>query len=98
MDIPIAAASYAGAVMGVLGGIVGAYVSIRNTKTAAERRFMVRASIWAWIGISAFLVVLFLLPSPWRWLIWVPYAILLPLGIRYVNRRQTAIRQGDREA
>ncbi len=87
-----------GIVIGILGGVVGTYFSIHNTKTPAERRFMVRASIGVWFGISVFLTVLFLLPSSWRWLAWLPYPIALPLGVRYINQRQTAISESDRNA
>ena len=87
-----------GGCIGVLGGVVGTYFSIHNTKTPAERHFMVRAAIWTWLGVSAFLAVLFILPVTWRWLAWPPYAIILPLAIRYMNRRQNAIRESDRNA
>lgn len=85
-----------GSAIGIIGGIVGTYFSIHNTKTPVERRFMVRASIWVWLGVSVFLAVLFLVPSPWRWLAWLPYAIILPLAIRYMDRRQNAIRESSR--
>jgi cell division protein FtsW (lipid II flippase) len=87
-----------GSVIGILGGLVGTYFSIHNTKTPAERRFMVCAAIWTWLGVFAFLAVLFLIPVPWRWLAWLPYVIILPLAIRYMNRRQNAIRESDRNA
>ncbi len=87
-----------GGCIGILGGVVGTYFSIHNTKTPAERRFMVRAAIWIWLGVSAFLAALFTIPVPWRWLAWLPYVIILPVAIRYMNRRQNAIRESDRNA
>jgi hypothetical protein len=33
-----------------------------------------------------------LLPRPYNLLLWVPYAIALPLGIRAANRHQASIR------
>ena len=87
-----------GGFIGILGGVVGTYFSIHSTKTPVERRFMVRAAIWTWLGVSAFLAALFLIPVPWRWLAWLPYAIILPFAIRHMNRRQNAIRESDRNA
>jgi len=56
---------------------------------------MVRVAIVAWIGITLFLVHLFVLPSPYRWLIWIPYGVTLPLAIVYLNRKQQAIRSDE---
>ena len=87
-----------GSCIGILGGVVGTYFSIHNTKTPVERRFMVRKAIWTWLGVTAFLAALFLIPIPCRWLAWLSYAIIFPLAIRHMNRRQSAIRESDRNA
>lgn len=84
-----------GGVLGLAGGVVGTYCSIRNTNGPRERRFMVRAAIVTWIAAVTFLVLLFVLPSPWRWLLWIPYGILLPTGIIVGNRRQQQIRREE---
>ena len=52
----------AGGVVGVMGGIVGTYFSIKNTKGPKERAFAIRAAALCWLGVSAFLACLFLLP------------------------------------
>jgi hypothetical protein len=39
-----------------------------------------------------FLALLLFLPTPYRFLLWIPYGILLPIGIRYWNERQAEIR------
>ena len=93
---PSTLAPLVGGAVGVLGGIVGTYFSIHNTKSPAERRFIGRAAAWTWFGLSIFLAVLFLLPEPWRWLVWIPYTFILPFAIRHMNRRQNAIRESDR--
>jgi hypothetical protein len=49
-------------------------------------------SLVAWLGVTLFLVLLFILPSPWKHLMWIPYGVLLPIGIVRCNRRQAAIR------
>ena len=81
-----------GGVIGLLGGIVGTYFSIKNTAGPRERAFMIRVAVVAWIGITAFLIGLMMLPRPYNFLMWVPYAIALPLGIVWCNRRQRTIR------
>ena len=81
-----------GGSLGLLGGVIGTYFSITRTNGPRERAFMVRVSIWTWIGVTVFLVALLLLPSPWRFLMWIPYGIALPLGIRWGNTQQTRIR------
>jgi hypothetical protein len=81
-----------GGALGLLGGAVGTYFSIKNTAGPRERAFMIRMSAVAWIVISAFLAGLLLLPQPYNWLLWIPYAIGLPLAIVRLNRRQAEIR------
>ena len=81
-----------GSVIGLAGGVVGTYYSIKNTAGPRERSFMVRVSAIAWVAVTAFLAGLLLLPKPYNWLLWVPYAIALPLSIRSLNHRQRQIR------
>lgn len=84
-----------GAVVGLAGGVIGTYCSIRNTRGPRERQFMVRVAIVTWIAVVTFLVLMLMLPSPWRWLLWIPYAILLPTGIILGNRRHQQIRREE---
>ena len=84
-----------GGVIGLAGGAVGTYASIKNTAGPRERQFMVRVAIAAWVGITIFLVLVFVLPSPYRWLIWIPYSVALPLAIVSLNRKQQAIRSDE---
>jgi len=84
-----------GGLGGLAGGVIGTCFSIRNTKGPRERAFVMKASAICWVGCLVFLGLLFILPSPYRWLLWIPYAILLPIGIGAWNRRQFAIRQEE---
>lgn len=84
-----------GGALGIAGGIVGTYFSIRNTASPRERAFMVRVSAVTWLGVTAFLAGLLLLPRPYNWLMWLPYAIALPVGIVWINRRQAQIRSEE---
>jgi len=78
--------------IGLLGGIIGSYCSIKNTKGPRERAFMVRATIICWIGISAFILGMWFLPTPYRFGLIPIYVIALLLAIRTCNKRQALIR------
>jgi hypothetical protein len=84
-----------GAVIGIMGGVIGTYFSIRNTAGPRERDFVVRASALTWVVVAAFLVVLGCTPMPYRALVWVPYLLLLAPAIRAFNRRQEEIRRQE---
>ena len=86
-----------GCVIGVAGGIVGTYFSIRNTSGSREKAFIIKASIIMWIAGIAFITLLLVLQTPWRFLIWIPYGILLPLGIVTWNRTLQRIREEESE-
>ena len=81
-----------GGILGFAGGAIGTYASIKNTAGPRERQFMVRTAIVAWVLITLFLILLFVLPNPYRWLVWIPYGVTLPLAIVSLNRKQQAIR------
>lgn len=85
----------AGSALGVAGGIIGTFFSIKNVKGPIERSFMIKSAVVCWIAIVMFLGLLLFLPVPYRYFVWIPYGILLPLGIIYGNRRQQAIRQQE---
>ncbi len=76
-----------GSVIGVAGGAVGTYFSISRAKGDSARAFMIKSSVVVWLLVSAFVAAVVLLPTPWKHLIWVPYGVMLPLGIRYSNKR-----------
>jgi uncharacterized membrane protein YfcA len=84
-----------GGVLGLIGGIFGTYCSIRNTNGPKEKAFMIKASIIGWIGIIVFLVLMFLLPDPYRFYLWIPYGIILPIAIIRGNKIQAKIRQEE---
>ena len=81
-----------GGIGGLAGGITGTYFSIRNTHGPKERRFAIKASMIAWAAVSLFLGLLFIIPQPYRWLLWIPYAILLGPAIVAWNQKQARIR------
>ncbi len=86
-----------GGVIGIAGGMVGTWFSIRNTSGSKERLFMIRTAVAGWVFITLFLLLFFILPHPYRWLLWIPYGILLPLGIIYSNKTQQKIREQEEQ-
>lgn len=85
----------AGSTIGILGGIFGTWRSIAATREPRERALMIRAAMGTWIGVAAFLAGTLLIAPPYNHLLWVPYAILLPLSIHWLNRRQAQIREQE---
>lgn len=86
-----------GGIIGVTGGIIGTYFSIKNTNGHKERSFVVKASVIFWVVEIIFIALLLALPSPYKWFMWLPYSILLPVGITYINKRLQKIRQEEVE-
>jgi len=85
----------AGGVLGIAGGIIGTYFSIKNTGGPRERAFMIKACVVCWIAVLIHLSVVLLAPTPYRHFAWLPYSILLPLGIVYGNRKQRRIAEEE---
>jgi len=83
-----------GSLIGIAGGLIGTYFSVKNTNGPREQAFMIRSAIVCWVGVGVFLAVMFFVPQARLW-IWIPYGILLPLGIRHTNRKQMAIRRAE---
>lgn len=84
-----------GTLGGVVGGVAGTYFGIKNTHSPKERAFVVRAAVLLWIGVIAFVLLMLWLPSPYKYLLWIPYAILLPYSVFSLNRRISQIRQDE---
>jgi hypothetical protein len=84
-----------GSAIGICGGMVGTYFSIRNTNGPKERSFVIKATAMTWLAVAIFLCALLLLPSPYNKLMWLPYGVFLGFGIRKFNETQKRIR--DRE-
>ena len=79
-----------GSIVGLAGGLIGAYCDFKKAYGPRERRCVIRAGI-AWLAIvGLFLALLMLLPEH-RLSIFVAYAIILPVGIKYGSRRCSAI-------
>lgn len=92
MRIAIWAGPVLGGLIGILGGAIGTYFSIKNTKGPHERAFMVRASVVCWVGVTIFVLGIWFVPAPYSYGLVAIYVVALVLAIRYWNRRQAAIR------
>lgn len=79
----------------IIGGIIGTYFSIKNTKSPRERAFVVKSSIVCWVFVLAFILGMALLPGVYKlWL--VPFYVgSLLFGIRSWNRKQAQIRSEE---
>jgi hypothetical protein len=81
-----------GAAIGLLGGIVGTWASLRHARGPRERAFVVKVCVVTWVAVLATVGLMLGLPSPWRFLVWIPYPILLTWGIQRANREQARLR------
>jgi len=87
--------SLVGIVLGVGGAIFGTAMTIRNTRSPRERAFAIRASIICWVLAIVFVAAMASIPTWHKHLLWIPYAILLPFGIRAWNKAQFQIRNDE---
>lgn len=84
-----------GSIGGILGGVFGTWCAVRNCAGPRERAYIVRVAVVGWLLVLGFVAALLLLPHPERMWLWLPYGILLSLGIVTVNRRQQQLRQEE---
>lgn len=59
---------------------------------------MIGYSVAIWVGGFLFVGLLVLLPSPYRWFMWIPYSIIFPLVIVFANRVLQRIRAEESAA
>jgi len=85
----------AGGILGVIGGIIGSYFSIKNTNGPKEKTFMVKTSICMWLLVVILLFCVFLIPVPYGFFAFAPYAIILPVGISILNKKQKKIKEEE---
>jgi hypothetical protein len=84
-----------GPLLGVLGGAVGTYFTVRNTEGPRERAFTIKGAVVCWVLVALFLMGALLMPGRVRFALWVAYAMLLGVGIRWWNMTQCRIRREE---
>ena len=85
-----------GGLAGVIGGLTGSYLCIRNARRPKERAFMVKAVALCWILVVSFVALEILLPGPYGGWLWAPYLIGLLLAVRHWSKRWKEIREEER--
>jgi hypothetical protein len=81
-----------GSVLGILGGAIDTYCTIANTNGSRERAYMIKVAALCWLVVLTFLGFLFVTPSRFQVLLWLPYVLVLPFAIRMANQRHQEIR------
>ena len=84
-----------GSAVGLAGGIIGTYFSIKNADGPGERNLVYRFVIAISIGIGIFLIGLFTFPAPYNHLLWIPYCLMLSVSIRRYNETLARIRDNQ---
>ena len=84
-----------GSIVGTMGGILGTYLSIASAKGPIERAFIKKAAVIAWIAVSVFLGLLFMIPKPYNYLLWIPYAVAMLIGAPKLRKKHTEIRRSE---
>lgn len=84
-----------GMTLGLAGGIIGTYFSLKNTRTEKERSLMIKFVVGFWaFGLAALSLMLLaafdVLPQAVYWVVWITFMCLLGpfivLGNRYLDR------------
>ena len=84
---------FIGILIGIGGGIIGCYYSIKNTNGPKERKFMIKFVIVVAVIVTALLGVVFSVGYPAAFWVMAPFfGIVLPAMIYFANRKQKEIR------
>lgn len=80
-------------------GVFTTYTSIRNARGPKEKTFVLWNNFFAWLVIVVLLGLMYLLPSPYRYLLLIPYFLHLPVVVyRYATKVQLIRRLEEIEA
>ncbi len=84
-----------GSLIAIAGGLIGTYFGIKNSNVPRERAFTIRSAIVCCIGVVLFFAVTVFFPQM-RLLLGILCVILFPFVIRYMNKKQKAIRRDEK--
>lgn len=85
-----------GPILGLLGGLFGTWVSIRQTKSPREKRFVTKMAIITWValfmlvGLPLILMLVGVIP---KWAYWSLFAVLFVLLVPAIIRGNRRLRQ-----
>lgn len=60
------------------GGAYASYMNIKNARGPRERRFVARACAVGWTLVLSMLLMVYFLPSPYRYAVVVLYFLIMP--------------------
>src|SRR6266566_8745066 len=80
---------------GLLGGVIGTYFTVKNTKGLRERAFAIKASTLCWVLVLLFVAGMALIPGWYQILLVIPYLIGLFFGVRKWNDIQLRIQKEE---
>jgi hypothetical protein len=73
----------------LVGGGIATYHNIRETRGPRERRFVWRICVAAWALVLSMLFLMYVLPSPYRYVTFFVYFVVTPwLIYRWTNTHQ----------
>jgi len=79
----------------LLLALVATFLNVRNTRGPKERRFVVRACVATWALFVSFLLLLYFVGPPWRYVIVVVYVVAFPVFIYRWSTMHQLIRHID---
>ena len=82
-----------GGIIGILGGILGTALAIVSTQGPKERAFVVKVAAIVWLVVSLYVGLLWITPSPYRWLLVGVYIVGMLIGVRKLRKKHTEIRR-----
>ena len=84
--------------VGVAGGLLGTWFSIKNTGTPAERAFMIKCSVATWVFVIAFAMAMYFVSMPYSIGLAGVYITALVLWINWMNRVQARMRSEQQKS
>ncbi len=76
----------------LLGAAVATAFSVASARGPREHRFVVRSNLGAWGLLLVMLTLLYLLPAPWCYVVFLPYFVHVPVALYLMVRHQLGIR------
>ena len=80
-------------IIGLIGGAAATMSNLRSAKGPKERVFVRFNCIAAWGVAVLCLALMYYLPSPWRYLVLIPYFFHLPVAIYRATMKRQLIRR-----